>query len=195
VLRAGSASVICGGRSVGSARAGPGLPRQRPGAGARPRRAQRAALILINGSIRQRSAPTGHPCPSGFWRCQPEGLDKGPAKSQVGQIGALTCDFLVAANRKPGHRDLRRCCGCQARAPRVSLPSPEGCLKRAKQRANGARLPATPSDSRRRSPLINDLSGDFQPRRNTQKSGLHPGILARRSLGGRGCFGRARDLG
>ena len=37
-----SQAVVCG---IGSARARPGLPRQRPSAGADPRRAQRAALI------------------------------------------------------------------------------------------------------------------------------------------------------
>ena len=91
----------------------------------------------------------------------------------------LTCDFLVAASRKPGHGDLRRCCGRQARAPRVPLPSPEGCLKRAKQRANGARLRATPTDGQRQYPQVNRPSGNSQRRRNTQKiwfASRRPGV-------------------
>jgi len=42
-------------------------------------------------------------------------------------------------------------------------------VQRAKQRANGARLRATPTDSRRQSLQVNGPSGHVQRRRNTQK--------------------------
>ena len=57
------------------------------------------------------------------------------------------------ARRKTGHRHLWRCRGCEPARTTESPPSPEGCLKRAKQRANGGRLgprPATVRDNLRR---------------------------------------------
>ena len=47
---------------------------------------------------------------------------------------------------------------------------PEGRPERAKQRANGARLRATSTDSRRQSPQVNGPLGHVQRRRNTQKN-------------------------
>ena len=143
----------------------------------------RRRLDLMNGSIRQRAVRRPDtPCLSGFWRRQPEGLDEGPAKSQLRQIGALTCNFW---SRLAGNLATATCADAvasgrrQARGPRVPLPSLEGSLKRAKQRANGARLPATPTDSQRQSPQVNGPSGHVQRRRNTQKiwfASRRPGV-------------------
>jgi len=116
---------------------------------------------------------------SAFWTRQPEGLDKGSGKSQVDQIGVLTCGFVVAACREPGRRDLRRCCRCHARAPRVPLQNPERCVERAKQRANGVRLRAMPTDSQPQSPQVDGSSGDAERRRNTPKiwfASRRPGV-------------------
>ena len=60
------------------------------------------------------------------------------------------------------------------RAPRAPPPNPEGCLKRAKQRANGVRLRATPTDSRRQSPQVDAPSGDVRDVEIRKKYGLHP---------------------
>jgi hypothetical protein len=100
-------------------------------------------------------------------------LVKNQPRAKVGK-SVLDLRFLSAASRKPDCRQLRRCCGVKSERHDSLPPSPEGCLKRAKQRANGARLRATPTDSRRQSPQVDGSPGDVRRRRNTQKYGLHP---------------------
>jgi hypothetical protein len=65
--------------------------------------------------------------------------------------------------------------------PSATSPAAEArrIPQRAKQRANGARLPAMPTDSRRQSPQVNGPSGHVRRRRNTQKiwfASRRPGV-------------------
>jgi len=122
---------------------------------------------------------TRRPCSQRFWRRQPEGLGRELGKSQSSQNRALNCCFLALTRRKTGHYHLRQCCECRTRAPRIRHAEPEGRPKRAKQRANGVRLRATPTDGRRQSPQVDGSSGDTGRRRNTQKiwfASRRPGV-------------------
>ena len=119
------------------------------------------------------------PCSSGVWRRQLEGFNREPGKSQCKQNCALNCGFLTAVRRKNGPQHLRRCCGCRTPSAKSSAAEPEGPSKRAKQRANGVRLRATPTDGRRQSPQVDGSSGDIRRRRNTQKiwfASRRPGV-------------------
>ena len=162
-------------------RAGRGLPRPEPGAGERRTRCRAAAPpCLKNGTTRQRDVDlVGTPALSGVWRHLPGGLVRESGKSQSGDNCTFTCSFLVVARGKTDHHHLRRCCECRTPSAAVRPLSQKDPSKRAKQRANGVRLRATPTDSRRQSPQVNGPSGHVQRRRNTQKiwfASRRPGV-------------------
>ena len=142
--------------------------------------AQRRRLDSKNGSTRQRDAGLvvgglgEDTCLSGVWRHVPGGPNREYGKSQMAKIGTLTCSFLVAPHSKTDQRHLRRSRGSEPRPRHNSRRRAQKDGSRAKQRANGVRLQATPADGLRQSPQVNGSSGDTGRRRNTQKYGLHP---------------------
>jgi hypothetical protein len=155
----------------------PGLPRQRPPLAPGQRQ---APLLSKNGTTRQRDVGlVGTPGLSGVWRHLPGGFTRESGKSQMAKIvpsPAVSWSWLAG---KP----ITTTCGDAVQvdplAPRAPPPNPEGCLRRAKQRANGVRLRATPTDTRRRSPQVKASSGDARRRRNTQKiwfASRRPGV-------------------
>jgi hypothetical protein len=166
-------------------RAGAGRP---PEAAARPERgrARRSRLDSKNGSTRQRDAGLvggrglgEDTCLSGVWRHVPGGPNREYGKSQMAKIGTLTCSFLVAAHSKTDQRHLRRSRGSEPRPLHNSRRRAQKDGSRAKQRANGVRLQATPADGLRQSPQVNGSSGDTGRRRNTQKiwfASRRPGV-------------------
>ena len=91
----------------------------------------------------------------------------------------MTCGFLALLAGNPTAATCADAVGVKSERHDSLPPSPEGCLKRAKQRANGARLRATPTDSRRQSPQVDGSPGDARRRRNTQKiwfASRRPGV-------------------
>jgi hypothetical protein len=164
----------------GVARRAPGgPPKAEPGADAGPA-APQAPPCLKNGTTRQRDVDlVGTPGLSGVWRHLPGGFIRESGKSQMATISTFTCSSWSWLAGKP----ITTTCGDAAQvdplAPRAAPPIPEGCPRRAKQRANGVRLRATSTDSQRQSPQVGGPSGDTERRRDTQKiwfASRRPGV-------------------
>jgi hypothetical protein len=147
-----------------------GLRKAEPGAGAGPAAPRSGALIdkRLNSAIWRGASARPHvQVISGSVR-QKALLDSwARAKSTI--IGTLTCCFYLLPVRRPVTLTCGDVVSVELRAPQVRHAEPEGRSKRAKQRANGARLWQTPTDSRSQSPQVNGPSGHVQRRRNTQE--------------------------